>query len=45
MAQKLLSDPTFYQNPDAQNLSIKLRKMEHQLEKLYDQWSILDNGN
>jgi len=45
MAQKLLSDPTFYQNPDAQNLSIKLREMEHQLEALYDQWSKLDNGS
>ena len=45
MAQKLFSDPTFYQNPDAQNLTIKLREMEYQLEKLYDQWSELDNGN
>jgi len=45
MAQKLLSDPTFYQNPDAQNLTIKLKKMEYQLEKLYDQWSKLDYGN
>jgi ATP-binding cassette subfamily F protein uup len=45
MAQKLLSDPTFYQNPDAQNLTIKLREMERQLEMLYDQWSKLDNGN
>ena len=45
MAQKLLSDPTFYQNLDAQNLTIKLREMEHQLEILYDQWSKLDNGN
>ena len=45
MAQKLLSDPTFYQNPDAQNLTIKLREMERQIEMLYDQWSKLDNGN
>jgi ATP-binding cassette subfamily F protein uup len=45
MTQKLLSDPSFYQNPDAQNLSIKLREMEYQLEMLYDQWSKLDNGN
>jgi len=45
MAQKLLSDPTFYQNPDAQNLTIKLKEMEYQIEMLYDQWSKLDNGN
>jgi len=45
MAQKLLSDPTFYQNPDAKNLTIKLKEMEYQLEMLYDQWSKLDNGN
>jgi ATP-binding cassette subfamily F protein uup len=45
MAQKLLSDPTFYQNSDAQNLTIKLREMEYQLEMLYDQWSKLDNEN
>jgi ATP-binding cassette subfamily F protein uup len=45
MAQKLLSDPTFYQNPDAQNLTIKLRETERQIEMLYDQWSKLDNGN
>jgi len=45
MAQKLLSDPTFYQNPEAQNLTIKLKEMEQQLEMLYDQWSKLDNGN
>jgi ATP-binding cassette subfamily F protein uup len=45
MDQKLLSDPTFYQNPDAQNLTIKLKEMENQLEMLYDQWSKLDNGN
>ena len=44
MAQKLLSDPTFYKNPDAQNLTIELKEMEYQLESLYDQWSKLDNG-
>ena len=45
MAQNLLIDPTYYQNPDAQNLTIKLKEMENQLEMLYDQWSKLDNGN
>ena len=45
MAQKLLSDPTFYQNSDAQNLTIKLREMEYQLEMLYGQWIKFDNGN
>ena len=45
MTQKLLSDPTFYQNPDAQELTVKLKEMEHQLEMLYDQWSKLDDGN
>ena len=45
MTQKLLSDPTFYQNSDAQNLTIKLKEMEYQLEMLYDQWSKLDSGN
>jgi len=45
MAQKLLSDPNFYQNQDAQNFTIKLKEMEYQLEVLYDQWSKLDNGN
>mgnify|MGYP001417050820 CR=1 FL=1 len=45
MVQKLLLDPTFYQNSDAQNLTIKLREMEYQLEMLYDQWTKLDNGN
>jgi len=45
MAQKLLSDPSFYQNPDAQNLTIKLKEMEYKLEKLYDQWSKLENAN
>ena len=44
MAQKLLSDPTFYKNPDSQNLTIKLKEMEYQLDSLYDQWSKLDNG-
>jgi ATP-binding cassette subfamily F protein uup len=42
--KKLLSDPDFYQNPDAQNLTIKLRSMEKELEQLYDKWSELDNG-
>ena len=28
IAQNLLSEPNFYQNPDAQNLTIKLREME-----------------
>jgi ABC transport system ATP-binding/permease protein len=45
MAQKMLSDPNFYQNPDAQNLTIKLSTMEKELGQLYDQWSELDNGN
>jgi len=45
MAQKMLSDPDFYQNPDAQNLTIKLSTMEKELGQLYDQWSELDNGN
>ena len=44
MAQKLLSDPDFYQNPDAQNLTINLRSMEQELELLYDKWSELDSG-
>ena len=44
MAQKLLSDPDFYQNPDAQNLIINLRSMEQELELLYDKWSELDSG-
>ncbi|MCS5590958.1 MAG: ATP-binding cassette domain-containing protein [Gammaproteobacteria bacterium] len=43
-AQERLSDPTFYQNPDAQNLTIELSKMEFELEQLYDKWSKLDNG-
>ena len=38
MAQKLLSDPTFYQNSEAQELTIKLREMEYKLKMLYDQW-------
>ena len=44
IAQKLLSEPNFYQNPDSQNLTIKLREMEKKLEMHYDQWSELDNG-
>ncbi|MGB1412552.1 MAG: ATP-binding cassette domain-containing protein [Candidatus Pseudothioglobus sp.] len=44
MAQKLLSDPDFYQNPDAQNLTISLKSMEKELELLYDKWSELDSG-
>lgn len=43
IAQNLLSEPDFYQNPDAQNLTIKLREMEKELEVHYDQWSELDN--
>ena len=43
MAQKLLSDPDFYQNPDAQNLTINLKSMEHELELLYEKWSELDS--
>ena len=44
VAQKSLSDPDFYQNPDAHNLNIKLYEMEEKLELLYEQWSKLDNG-
>ena len=44
MAQKLLSDPDFYQNPDSQNLTINLKSMEQELEQLYDKWSELDSG-
>ncbi|MDC0198499.1 ABC transporter ATP-binding protein, partial [Candidatus Thioglobus sp.] len=44
MAQKLLSDPDFYQNPDAQNLIINLKSMEQELELLYNKWSELDSG-
>ena len=44
VAQKSLSDPDFYQNPDAHNLNIKLNEMEKKLESLYEQWSKLDNG-
>ena len=43
MPQILLSDPDFYQNPDAQNLIINLRSMEQELELLYDKWSELDS--
>ena len=45
MSQKLLSDPDFYQNPNAQNLTIKLSSMEKDLKLLYETWSELDNGN
>ena len=45
MSQKLLSDPDFYQNPDAQNLTIKLSSMEKEVVLLYDKWSELDSGN
>ena len=45
MSQKLLSDPEFYQNPDAQNLTIKLSSMEKDVRLLYEKWSELDNGN
>jgi len=44
VAQKQLSDPAFYQNPDAQNITIGLSKMEFELEQMYDKWSELDNG-
>ena len=44
VAQKSLSDPDFYQNPDAHNLNIKLYEMEKKLESLYEHWSKLDNG-
>ena len=44
MAQKLLSDPEFYQNPDAKNLTIQLSSMEKELELLYEKWSELDSG-
>ena len=43
-SQEQLSDPTFYQNPDAQNITIELSKMELELEQMYDKWSELDNG-
>ena len=45
MSQKLLSDPDFYQNPDAQNLTLKLSSMEKEVGLLYDKWSELDSGN
>jgi ATP-binding cassette subfamily F protein uup len=45
MSQKLLSDPDFYQNPDAQNLTIKLNSMEKDVRLLYEKWSELDNGS
>jgi ATP-binding cassette subfamily F protein uup len=43
-AQSKLSDPDFYQNPDAQNLTTELSKMELELEQMYNKWSELDNG-
>jgi len=43
IAQEQLSDPAFYQNPDAQNQAIELSKMELELEQMYDKWSELDN--
>ena len=43
ITQKLLSEPDFYQNPDAQNLTINLKSMEHELELLYEKWSELDS--
>jgi len=43
-AQERLSNPDFYQNPDAQNLTIELSKMELELEQMYNKWSELDNG-
>ena len=42
MSQKLLSDPGFYQNPDAQNLTIKLSSMEKEVKLLYKKWTELD---
>ena len=42
MSQKLLSDPGFYQNPDAQNLTIKLSLMEKEVKLLYEKWTELD---
>jgi len=44
IAQKQLSNPAFYQNPDAQNITIELSKMEFELEQMYYKWSELDNG-
>ncbi|HJP12446.1 MAG TPA: ABC transporter ATP-binding protein, partial [Gammaproteobacteria bacterium] len=43
VAQQHLSDPKFYQDPEAINLTMKLREMELQLEVLYDKWSKLDS--
>ena len=43
LAQQHLSDPKFYQDPEAINLTMKLREMELQLEVLYDKWSKLDS--
>ena len=42
-AQNQLSDPSFYQNTQAINLTMKLREMELELEVLYEKWSNLDN--
>ena len=44
IAQEQLSDPAFYQNPDAQNITIELSKMELELEQMYNKWSDLDSG-
>ena len=43
VAQQHLSNPKFYQDPEAINLTMKLREMELQLEVLYDKWSKLDS--
>jgi ATP-binding cassette subfamily F protein uup len=43
LAQQHLSDPKFYQDPEAINLTMKLREMELQLKVLYDKWSKLDS--
>ena len=42
-AQNQLSDPSFYQNTQAINLTMKLREKELELEVLYEKWSNLDN--
>ena len=44
VGNKKVFDPDFYQNPDAQNLTINLKSMEQELEQLYDKWSELDSG-
>jgi len=43
VAQQHLSNPNFYQDPEVINLTMKLRKMELQLEVLYEKWSKLDS--